>query len=365
VSVALRVGLAGKRAGAFVAGLRSVPGVEVAALCELDPAALAAAAGRHEIPGRFRSYDEMLASGIDAVVVGTPMQLHVPHALAALAAGLHVLSEVTAGVTIDQCRQLVAAVRQSGRVYMLAENYCYSKPAMLVKEMARRGLFGELYYAEGAYLHDCHDIQYDAAGRPTWRVEWQVGRRGCTYGTHSLGPVLTWLDDRVATVSCRGSGVHTEPRHVQDDVTVMLCQLASGGLADVRLDMQSHRPHNMAHYVLQGTRGAYVSGRRPGEAGLVWIEGRSPAAAEWQPLDAYEAELLPEEWRQHGAAATEAGHGGGDFFVARAFARSVVDGTPAPIDVDRAMDFTLPGLISEQSIAAGGVPLAVPDSRDW
>ena len=364
MSVALRVGLAGKRAGAFVAGLRSLPGVEVAALCELDPAVLAATADRHEIAGRFRSYEEMLASPIDAVAVGTPMPLHVPQALAALAAGRHVLSEVTAAVTLDQCRQLVAAVRRSGRVFMLAENYCYTKPAMLVAEMARRGLFGELYYAEGAYLHDCHDIQYDAAGRPTWRVEWQVGRRGCTYGTHSLGPLLTWLDDRVASVSCRGSGVHTEPRHVQDDVTVMLCQLARGGLADVRLDMQSHRPHNMSHYVLQGTRGAYVSGRHPGEGGLVWIEGRSPGR-EWQPLAAYEAELLPEEWRRHGAAATGAGHGGGDFFVARAFARSVLEGTAPPIDVDRAMDFSLPGLISEQSIAAGGAPLPVPDSRDW
>ena len=236
---------------------------------------------------------------------------------------------------------------------------------MLVAAMARQGLFGDLYYAEGAYLHDCHHVQYDPEGRPTWRAEWQVGRRGCTYGTHSLGPVLTWLDDRVATVSCRGSGVHTEPRHVQDDVTVMLCQMAGGALADIRLDMQSHRPHNMTHYALQGTRGAYLSGRRPGEPGLVWIEGRSTAGQEWQALEEYEVEFLPEEWRRHGAAAARAGHGGGDFFVARAFARSVLDGRAPPIDVHRAIDFTLPGLVSEQSIAADGAALPVSDSRSW
>lgn len=44
----------------------------------------------------------MLASDIDAVVVSTPMQLHVPQSIAALHAGKHVLSEVTAGVTMDE-----------------------------------------------------------------------------------------------------------------------------------------------------------------------------------------------------------------------------------------------------------------------
>lgn len=36
-----------------------------------------------------------------------------------------------------------------------------------------------------------------------------------------------------------------------------------------------------------------------------------------------------------------------------------------PIDVYRGLDFTLPGLISEQSIAQGGIPLPVPDPRAW
>jgi hypothetical protein len=121
----------------------------------------------------------------------------------------------------------------------------------------------------------------------------------------------------------------------------------------------------MSHYTLQGTRGAYVSGRHPGESGLVWIEGRSPGREQWQPLAEYEEEFLPEDWRRFGTEATGAGHGGGDFFVGRAFARSVVEGTAPPIDVDRAMDFTLPGLVSEGSIAGGGSPVEVPDSRAW
>jgi hypothetical protein len=48
----------------------------------------------------------------------------------------------------------------------------------------------------------------------------------------------------------------------------------------------------------------------------------------------------------------------------RAFARAVLGGRPVPIDVFRAMDYTVPGLLSEQSILRAGAPLPVPDLRE-
>jgi hypothetical protein len=82
-------------------------------------------------------------------------------------------------------------------------------------------------------------------------------------------------------------------------------------------------------------------------------------------LDEYADAFWPPPWRTWGGQAQAAGHGGGDFFVARDFARSILDDTLPPIDVYRALDFTLPGLISERSIAQGGIPLPVPDPRKW
>src|SRR5262249_35394387 len=238
-------------------------------------------------------FDAMLEADLDAVVIATPMHLHVPQSVAALQKGKHVLSEVTAAVSLEECPRLVQAVHECGRTYMMAENYCYTKANVLIQHLAREGLFGDIYYAEGAYIHDCRAIHYDAQGTPTWRTVWQVGKNGCTYGTHSLGLVIPCLERKVVTVACLGSGVHPEPRHRMDDTVTMLGKTERGGLVNIRVDMQSHRPHNMTHYALQGTKGAYQSARRVGEPNLIWIERRAPDHQTWADPSTLAAQILP------------------------------------------------------------------------
>jgi predicted dehydrogenase len=375
----LRVALVGKRAGSLMAGIQSLPGCTVSAVCEPNAVAREALGERAGVPesGRFGSYDDVLARGRpDVVVLGTPMPLHVPQAARALAAGVHVLSEVTAAVNIEQCLDLLRAVRDArgGAQYMMAENSCYRKDVMVVRAMAQAGLFGDVYFAEGEYLHDVKELHHNADGSPTWRAAWQVGKRGCTYGTHSLGPALEFFGPqaRVTRVSCEGSGMHTDPEHPHDDTVLMVCHVertpgdAQGALIKVRLDMMSNRPHAMAYYALQGTRGCYEGARVPGEPNHVWLGGEQASdprvKREWARLDDYET-YVPEPWRSGGEAAARAGHGGGDYFVAQEFLAAVLAGRRPPIDVYRALDYTLPGLVSERSIAQGGVPLAVPDPR--
>ncbi|NLL84511.1 MAG: hypothetical protein GX230_09785 [Lentisphaerae bacterium] len=63
--------------------------------------------------------------------------------------------------------------------------------------------------------------------------------------------------------------------------------------------------------------------------------------------------------------AKAAGHGGGDYFEVLDFVDAVKGNRPCPIDIDAAMDMTLPGLISQQSILETGRWIDVPDSRNW
>ncbi len=367
----LRIGIAGKRGLAFLAGLRAFPqSAEVTAFCETDAAARQIGAQTHGIPRSFADFDALLADGnLDAVVVATPMPLHVPQSVRALRAGKHVLSEVTAAVSLDECWRLRDAVLASGKTYMLAENYCYLEANVLVGELARQGRFGELYYGEGEYLHEVRALHHDAEGGPTWRAFWQVGARGCTYGTHSLGAVRHWFQaidpaERIARVTCLGTGARTDPEHWHDDTSVMLCQLRSGKLIKVRLDMMSNRPHLPSYYALQGTQGAYEAARVEGEPGRIWIGANRPdEPRQWRSLQDFDAHL-PADWRALAQEARATGHGGGDYHVGRAFVQALLTSTPPPIDIYAALEWTAAGLCSQLSIANGGVPIAVPDFRD-
>ena len=374
------VALVGKRARAFAAGVQSLPDARIVAVVEPDDEARAQMAERAGVDAsaRFAGYEQMLDRVKPrAVVLGTPMHLHVPQAVRALDAGISVLSEVTAAVDLDECVRLVEAVRRaqrtSGAQYMMAENYCYRKDVVLVRAMAAVGLFGDRYFAEGEYVHDVKHLHHVPDGSPTWRATWQVGKRGCTYGTHSLGPALEFFGPhaRVVSVSCVGTGIHTDPEHPNDDTCLMLCHLNTGGLIKVRLDMMSNRPHAMAYYSLQGTRGAYEGSRGFGDRPKVWVDetGLDPAdpagarsRREWRELWDYESHL-PDMWRNPSEEALKAGHGGGDYFIVREFVEAIRQDKAPPIDVYRALDYTVPGLVSEQSILQGGVPLPVPDFR--
>ena len=367
----LRIGIAGRRGAAFYAGLRVNPAVELVALCDLDREWLATESAAHGIPQTFDSFTAML-DVVDAVVIATPMQLHAPQAMLALAAGKHVMSEVTACVSLEECWRLVEAVEASGRVYMLSENYCYNEENILIREMVRKGIFGEIYFGEGEYVHDVRFLHHDANGQPTWRYYWQVGAPGNTYITHELGPVMQWFNaqnpgDRIATVTCLGTGVHTDPEHPHDDTSLTLVKLTSGKLLKMRIDMMSNTP-GMTFYSLQGVNGTYESGRGGGVAGRIWTGpnqsvGWTDPKREWRPVSDY-VEHMPADWRPHVERAKQSGHGGGDFHTGRLFVQSILDGSPPDVDIYQAMEWTAAGLCSQLSIAQGGLPIRVPDFRN-
>ena len=96
------VGAAG-RGASFRAAFDAHPVTRIHAVCDVQEEALAEAAERLGAAESYTDYDEMIEqSEIDAVVIGTPMPLHVPQAIAALERGLHVLSEVPAGTLVSE-----------------------------------------------------------------------------------------------------------------------------------------------------------------------------------------------------------------------------------------------------------------------
>jgi predicted dehydrogenase len=363
----VRFGVIGLRRGAsFVRVCRAAQGATVTALYDIDAEAVGtAAAGIDAQP--FSNYEDFLNADIDAVVVASPLPFHAGQAAQALRAGKHVLSEVTACLDLDQARDLVAAARESSAIYMMAENYRYLDEVETLKRLADDHRFGDIYYLEGEYLHDCKDLWFDADGNITWRGRGQLG----VYCTHSLGPLLYITGERVETVSCVAvpGGKFVPDNH---NPTMHLMQMVGdrGSVFRVRVDHVSPRPHQMAIYGVQGTRGAFESWRGHGDTSKIWLEDDhepsrvSGDGAQWHSLAPYAERYTPDRI----AAPPEAsfgGHGTSEYWLLRDFLATVRGEIACPIDVDRALDYTLPGIVALESAATRGTPITVPDSRTF
>lgn len=115
----LNVGVVGAvgRGASFRAALEANGMTRIHAVCDINEEALQGVKEKLGAVESYTEYDEMLEkSEIDAVIIGTPMQFHAPMAIKALRRGLHVMSEVTAGVSVQECRELVEVWKQSNAV---------------------------------------------------------------------------------------------------------------------------------------------------------------------------------------------------------------------------------------------------------
>lgn len=356
----IRVGIAGAiRGGGFIIGLKAEHDRAILHAV-YDPIASAREnfASEHGVDVICNNFEELLDQ-VDLVILASPQHHHTPQAAAALSRGIHVLSEVPAAVSLEQASQLVAAVRGSTAKFMMSENYCYLRENLIIGSMVKEGLFGELYFGEGEYLHEMKTWHTTPTGDPTWRYYWQVGRNGVTYPTHSLGPLLEWFDDRVVSVCCVGSGHHTDPEHELQDTTLLLARTQRGQLLKMRLDLLSNRPDMHAYYAIQGTGGAYEAARSELSQPLVHITGRSDYG-KWEPLESYAKQFLPTNYR---TPPEGAGHWGSDVWPIRDFIDSIINDRTPRVDIYRALDMTLPGILSEYSINQGSTWVHVPNPR--
>lgn len=93
------------------------------------------------------------APHVDAVVVATPPSTHVPVALAAIAAGKHVLVEKPLATTARGARRLVSAAAAAGVTLMVGHTFEYNPAVRKLRELVRDRELGELYYIDSARLN--------------------------------------------------------------------------------------------------------------------------------------------------------------------------------------------------------------------
>ncbi|MDR1456354.1 MAG: Gfo/Idh/MocA family oxidoreductase, partial [Tannerella sp.] len=187
------------RGGGAVERLSQIEGTRIVALCDLQDDRIRGSQERLKKLGRpeaavYTGEEDWKKvcerDDIDLIYNATPWYLHVPIAVYAMKHGKHAVVEVPAALTVDDCWALVDTAEETQRHCMMLENCCYDFFELATLNMARKGLFGEIYHGEGAYIHDLRGLKHNKDGYyKMWRLEYSKHHTGNPYPTHGLGPV--------------------------------------------------------------------------------------------------------------------------------------------------------------------------------
>jgi predicted dehydrogenase len=354
-----RIGVVGVARGAgFVNQFPVFPQAEIAALCDLDQAALAEVARPLGLPDRalFTDYGRFLEAPLDIVVVSTPMQYHAEQAIGALEAGKHVLSEVTAATTIADCEKIVQTVKRTGLVYMMAENTCYYHFVRQWKDWMRQGRLGDIFYAEAEYIHELHNMIYNPQ---TGERYWRADRPPIYYCSHSLGPLLMLMEDRIVQATGAHSGYSILPADIGPgalNMEVALFKTQRGAVIKLLRSSVAYRKPAIHFYSLYGSRGFLENDRAwdwSGSKGKLYVHGEMTAERPLQRDDGFEVIDCPTTDPDAPAEALRGGHGSAEYYLIRDFLTAVEGNTRPLIDVIRAMDFTVPGICAHEATSTG------------
>lgn len=180
--------------------IKSDKGVRIVAVCDVyedrcERAAEAVEKAGQNTPFKTTDYKELINNpDIDVVTVFSGWESHIEIAIAAMEAGKDVGMEVGGASSIEECQQLVDAQEKTGRRFMFLENCCYGKKEMLVRNMARDGLFGDIVHCHGAYAHDLRGEVSCGKENRHYRLYHYLNRNCENYPTHEIGPIAKLLD---------------------------------------------------------------------------------------------------------------------------------------------------------------------------
>lgn len=134
------------------------------------------------------TFEDMLASDVDAVAIFTQRWTHAPLVIAALEAGKHVYSAVPMATAVTEIEDIIAAVERTGLTYMMGETSYYNPATVYMRQRIRRQELGRVFYSEGDYVHDM-DLGFYAAYEYSGGENWKqtASYPPMLYPTHALG----------------------------------------------------------------------------------------------------------------------------------------------------------------------------------
>ena len=343
----VKVGIVGYGVCKFGAqfGFQNHPNVEVVAASDLFPDRCAELAKVTGAKKTYASCEEMFEKDqeIEAVFIASDAPSHARLCIAGLKRGLHVASAVPAIFGDEQlglAEELIATVKQTGRIYTMFETTAFRPQCYAMRQLYNAGGFGKMIYTEGEYYHymDKHIGSYK---------EWRVGLPPQYYPTHSNGFYTCVTGGSFTEVSCLampslladnqpGKNRYNNPFATE----VALFKTGEGGMARMAVSWD-----------LPGAHGE--KGRVYGQKGS--FEERYSGLVDVSKVDQEKPPLPP--------GVPAGGHGGSHGYLMDDFVTAILLKRNPYVDVARALNTTVPGIIAHQSAVKGGETLKIPQYR--
>lgn len=352
-----------------------MPDVEVKTVCDLSEERMERAAeylrdlGGYS-PEKTTDYQQILADPhIDAVMIMTGWSGRPKIATEAMRAGKYVGVEVGCADTLEECFELVRAYEETGVPVMMMENCCYGRRELMVMNMVKQGLFGELVHGTGGYHHYLNEMELfkniDEETPAHYRLpRYQTDNRE-NYPTHALGPLSKTFGIHrgnrmvsLISVASKARGLkqfakdHVKNPHYaeidynQGDIVNTVITCANGETILLTLDTTLPRAYYSRNYSIRGTKGMSDENTK-----TVYLEGMEEEVMDNESYfyETYDHPLH----REFQSLGPRGGHGGMDWLVCRAFVESVKAGTETPIDAYDTAAWLAIGCLSEESLKTG------------
>ncbi|WP_317368787.1 Gfo/Idh/MocA family oxidoreductase [uncultured Tyzzerella sp.] len=361
--------------------------VEIPVVCDVYEDRCQEAADLIEKTGRKRpitttNYKDILNDkDIDAVILCTSWDKHINICIEFMEVGKYVGCEVGGAHSIQECWKLVEAYERTKTPVMLLENCIYGRDEMMIENMSTQGILGKIVHCEGGYRHDLREeIAYGKEKRH-YRLLNYIHRNGENYPTHELGPIAKILKINrgnrmisLTSIASKSWGMKEYIKeHKADDIELVNTDFAQGDIVNtiitcangetitLTLDTTLPRYYSRGFYV-QGTKGMYCEDNKS-----LFIEGEEHEKdhfnwqKHWGNVEQYREKYDHPVWKKYLSEGIKQGHDGMDWLVFCDFVDCVKNKTEVPIDVYDMAAWMCITALSEQSIAMGGQPVAIPD----
>ena len=335
---------------------------------------------RGTVPFATQDHREMIARGnLDAAVICTSWSAHVPITIDFMEAGIRVGFEVGGCDSVEECWELVQTYRRTGVEVMMLENCCYGKTEMMVLNMVKQGVFGEVVHCDGGYIHDLREEIVTGRENRQYRLDNYLNRNCDNYPTHALGPIAKVLNINhgnrmisLCSMASKAVGMkeYIETHEIenkdllnkefmQGDVITTMIQCAHGETITLTLD--TTLPHYYSrNFNVGGTKAKFDENTQS-----FFFGGKDSPEDDWKKawgnMDSLHEAYGHPLWKEYEEIGIKSGHGGMDWLVLRAFVESVKSESKPPIDVYDAVAWMVITPLSEASIAKGSMPVEIPD----